>query len=364
MDKENENIVKTKIETDRKCPNCGGTLEFDPSSGKTKCPYCDSEFDIPKEEEIEIHSKELDFKDAELKANSDWGIKTKTVICSNCGADSVYDELVIASECPFCGSNQVMEASTEGVMAPGGVCTFKISKEKAEESFKKWIKRKWFCPKKAKNSADAKSFKGIFVPAWTFDTDTVTVYRGEYGEERTETDSKGNSRTVIDWYRTSGTYSCFINDHTELATDRYDSAMVKKLLPFDTENNLTYKPEYIEGFYSEKYSVGLGTAWERAKIALKPKIRQGVHRKIESDHFTNHSRITSMSTAYNDIKYKYLLLPVWISSYTFNGKIYRFMVNGESGRVSGKAPVSALRILIAVLVALGLIFLLYILFKS
>lgn len=41
--------------------------------------------------------------------------------------------------------------------------------------------------------------------------------------------------------------------------------------------------------------------------------------------------------------------PVWLSSYTYRGKIYRFMVNGETGRVAGKAPVSPLKVLLACL---------------
>ena len=36
-------IEKTKEETDKKCPQCGGTMSFDPKTGGMKCPYCDYE---------------------------------------------------------------------------------------------------------------------------------------------------------------------------------------------------------------------------------------------------------------------------------------------------------------------------------
>ena len=29
-----------------KCPNCGGKIEFDSSTQKMKCPFCDTEFDV------------------------------------------------------------------------------------------------------------------------------------------------------------------------------------------------------------------------------------------------------------------------------------------------------------------------------
>ena len=31
---------------DFKCPNCGGTVEFDGSLQKMKCPYCESIFNV------------------------------------------------------------------------------------------------------------------------------------------------------------------------------------------------------------------------------------------------------------------------------------------------------------------------------
>ena len=36
-------IEKTKEETDRKCPQCSGTMDFDPITGGLKCPFCDYE---------------------------------------------------------------------------------------------------------------------------------------------------------------------------------------------------------------------------------------------------------------------------------------------------------------------------------
>ena len=29
-----------------KCPCCGGSIEFDSSAQKMKCPFCDTEFDV------------------------------------------------------------------------------------------------------------------------------------------------------------------------------------------------------------------------------------------------------------------------------------------------------------------------------
>ena len=119
-------IEKTKEETDKKCPQCGGTMSFDPKTGGMKCPYCDYEEEIIQEEELPKEAVELDFSKAEETANCNWGVETKTVICKMCAGESVYDALQIAGTCPYCGSNQVMEEKGKNTLAPGGVCTFKI----------------------------------------------------------------------------------------------------------------------------------------------------------------------------------------------------------------------------------------------
>lgn len=363
---------KTREETDKKCPNCGGTLDFDPIAGDMRCPFCEAHFPIPEktEEKGKNEAKnpgaaaEQNFEDAEFYSNCDWGTQTKTVICKSCGAQSVYDELMLAAECPYCGSNQVMEEKTEKTLAPGGVCTFKLDRDGAAGKFKSWIKKKWFCPKEAKKKASPESFNGIYVPVWTFDADTTSPYTGEFGTEHTYTDSKGNTHTDVTWHRTSGVYNEFINDNLQLATDRYDVNMFKKLLPFNTEENKIYRPEYIAGFISERYSVGLKDAWERAKSAISSILRGSIENDIKNRHNTNEVRSVKFSTTFNNIKYKYLLTPVWISSYVYKGKTYRFMVNGETGKVSGKAPISGWRVFFAILICIAVLILLYLLYQN
>jgi len=48
------------------------------------------------------------------------------------------------------------------------------------------------------------------------------------------------------------------------------------------------------------------------------------------------------------VTFKHILLPVWLAAYKYNGKTYRFVVNGQTGRVQGERPWSAIKIAIAV----------------
>lgn len=353
------NTVDTIDETDKKCPQCGGVMNFNPSAGNLKCPYCDYETEVTVEKTAPEKAEELDFYAAEYTANKDWGVETKTVLCKACGAESIYDALQTSAVCPFCGSNQVMEANTKDTIAPGGVVPFSISDKEASDLFKKWIKKKWFCPKLAKESAKPKRFHGIYLPYWTFDTVTFSHYNGQYGKDHTVRDSDGDTHVRTTWHSTSGTYDEFINDELVLASQNHDSGILHKLEPFNTENNKSYDPEYIAGFVAERYSVGLKEAWENAKLTISVKLEHHISEKIREEHHADHVRNITMNTNYRDITYKYLLLPVWTSHFKYKEKLYPFMVNGQTGKVAGHTPLSIPRIILAVLCVIVLLALIY-----
>lgn len=356
--------VKTKEQTDRKCPQCEGTMDYNPQTGGLKCPYCDYEEEIIEHQDSYSTAEELDFYSAEETGNCNWGVEKKTVICKSCGAESIYDALQISDECPYCGSNQVMEEKGQNTLAPGGVVPFKVTVKEAAEKFKGWIKRQWFCPTKAKESAKPDSFKGVYLPYWTFDTSTYSEYSAQYGKRRRVYEGDGKYRTVTDWYSTSGTYSKSIDDQLVIGTTKHDENMLRNIEPFNTAANKAYKPEYVAGFISERYSIGLKQAWEKAKSMISIFLRGEIKQQILARHNADDVRSLSVSTRYSDITFKYLLLPIWISSFRYKDKVYQFVVNGQSGKVSGKIPISPLRVAIAVILAIIVAFIFFYIYNN
>ena len=73
-------------------------------------------------------------------------------------------------------------------------------------------------------------------------------------------------------------------------------------------------------------------------------------------------RIERIETDVGALTFKHVLLPVWLAAYRYRGKSFRFVVNGRTGTVRGRAAVvdgedRAALIALALLVAMVIAFL-------
>ncbi|KGR91621.1 hypothetical protein CD30_04760 [Ureibacillus massiliensis 4400831 = CIP 108448 = CCUG 49529] len=358
-----EDNLKEVEEHDAKCPSCGASIKFDPSSGKLTCPYCGYEEEIETPESFEEqYAQEIDFETAEAQQSFEWGSEKKVVICDACAAEMIYDALEVANVCPYCGSNHVMEAAAKNSLEPNGIVPFSVNKEQANSNFRRWIKSRWFAPNQAKKSAKADAFSGVYLPYWTFDTNTKTNYSARYGIDRRVTDKDGKTHTVTDWYSTRGTYKMFIDDYLVRASKRYNDSILKKVEPFETNKSLTFNQDYLHGYIAERYSVGLRDGWDHAKSEIQSMLYSQITTHIKRRH--NAQRVSNLNihTVHSNVKFKYLMLPLWLSSFKYKDKIYQFMVNGQTGKVGGQSPISPIKVAIAVvlgLIAAGIVLYLY-----
>jgi len=126
------------------------------------------------------------------------------------------------------------------------------------------------------------------------------------------------------------------------------TTMAEALEPWDLKSLTAFNSDYLSGFRAETYTVGLRDGFTFANGKMTPVIQQTIRRDIGGDE----QRIHDMSPHYTDITYKHILLPIWMSSYQYKGKAYRFLVNGRTGEVQGDRPYSWVKIASAVAGAL------------
>jgi len=125
----------------------------------------------------------------------------------------------------------------------------------------------------------------------------------------------------------------------------------QKLEPWNLKDLVPYNDKYLSGFRSESYQVSIVEGLGIAKERMIPEIRSTVYKDIGGDE----QRIYTMNTSYNNVTFKHILLPIWISTYRYKDKLYRFLINGQTGEVQGERPYSAVKILLAVLAAIAII---------
>jgi len=340
------------------CPECGSEMRFDPEANKLKCPYCSHEQDFDGEGQSGLANTELDFKAAlanELPPEEMEEIRATD--CSNCGAQVEFEGDSYSKECPFCASPIVLEPRTSKQIKPKGVMPFVLSEDKAREAMNTWLGKLWFAPSDLQEYArKGRKMQGMYVPYWTYDAQSESDYAGQRGTyyyvterytttENGKTVSKTRQVRKTRWHRVSGHVSKWFDDILVLASKALPKRFTDKLAPWDLGALVDYNPNYIAGYSAEAYTVDLAEGFTEAEAIIEREIRALVKRDIGGDE----QRINALNTTLSALTFKHVLLPVWLAAYKYQGKSYRFVVNGQTGKVKGERPWSKIKIALAVL---------------
>jgi len=202
----------------------------------------------------------------------------------------------------------------------------------------------------------------MYVPYWTYDADADSSYTGQRGDAyyvtqsyTTTVDGKSVTRTrqvrKIRWTWVSGRVLDEFDDILVLASTTLQAKYANKLEPWDLQNLEPYQDDYLSGFQAESYHVTLPEGFRKAQAIMEGHIRAHVTRDIGGDE----QRISSLDTRLDEITFKHVLLPVWMSAYQYRAKSYRFLINGRTGEVQGERPWSIWKITFAVLGVIALI---------
>lgn len=335
------------------CRQCGAKLQYAPGTKAQKCAYCGSE-NLIAQSEADIH--ELDFG-TYLRQVADQRdtVERLTVKCSACGAESSLEPNVTSAHCPFCASPVVATGTSHRMLKPQSLLPFKVTRDQGQNCFRNWVSSLWFAPGDLKRYAQAESkLNGMYVPYWTYDTKTMTFYRGERGDDYYVTVGSGKNRRRVRrtrWRSVSGTVWVNFDDVLVIASNSLPREYAEKLEPWDLKSLENYNDDYLAGFRAESYQLDLQQGFVRAKEIMAGPIRERICRDIGGDH----QRIHSSHTQYDNITFKHLLLPIWLSAYRYRDKVYRFLVNGRTGEVQGERPWSYLKIFLAALVGIGIV---------
>ena len=331
------------------CAACGADVVWNPVADALRCPYCGSVREVPRSagQVVEKPIEEGLKKPRDLG----WGVARKRVRCQRCSAVETLEPGVATSRCAFCGTPAVVEAPPGGKMIrPEGLLPFRIDRGRAAEFFRGWLSRLWFRPKDLGEAAALSTLQGVYVPFWTFDAATHSAWEAEAGTPH-QVQIDGRVETRVRWEHVSGFLEKFFDDLPVAASKGLPRELLPGLEPFPTKDLVPYDPSFLSGFLAEEYAVDLPDALRTAQERMEAEIRAACAGQIPAPMH----RGLSIRTAWSGIAYKNGLFPIWIAAYDYRGTPYRFLVNGVTGRVSGRAPWSALKIALALLAVLAIL---------
>lgn len=337
------------------CAQCGASLRYAPGQARLSCEFCGHEQPIPQMDDATRLTalQSLDYHSAVAQALPLAEIEeTKVVHCDTCGAEVQFEENVHSAECPFCASPVVTDTGTHRHIKPQAILPFRLSEGEAHEKMGAWLRNLWFAPSAlSKHARSTGKLNGLYVPYWAFDAATRTRYTGQRGTHYyVMTGSGKNARRErrTRWNAASGRVERQFLDVLVVASRSLPSANTRRLEPWTMAELQPYRSDYLSGFRAEGYTVDLPEGFDVAKTLMDEQIRADIQRDIGGDE----QRISSVKTAYSNERFKHLLLPIWMAAYRYRGKSYRFIVNGQTGRVQGERPWSPWKIAGAVLAVL------------
>ncbi|MFD1257229.1 hypothetical protein ACFQ3S_10505 [Mucilaginibacter terrae] len=346
------------------CKGCGAILHFAPGTNSLKCQYCDVANEIVPVETNGIVAS-IDYDTFVASVNTVLvNNELKVVKCSQCGSETNLQENSTAEKCAFCTAPLVLELSyNKGIVKPHYILPFILDEKAAVKSFKDWLAGLWFAPNNLIKKVEANAaLKGVYMPYWTYDCEAITNYTGQRGDYYYETETytetvNGRQETRTKrvrhtrWSYASGTVNCSFNDVTVPASKSLPQQTLTELGPWNFNKLLSYDERYISGFSAETFQIDPEKGFETAKSIMEITIKNAIENDISGDE----QRIESFNSRYNNVAIKYVMLPVWVSAYSYNNKVFQFTVNACTGEVIGKRPYSIIKIVLAIILVLILI---------
>lgn len=336
------------------CDECGADLKFSIGEQRLECPYCGAIKDLDHRDDAEIREQDFIAMLNRLERLHEDGftedVGESEVQCESCGGTVVFNGTLTSSECPYCASpiqRERVHSATQRIPVDG-VLPFMVDHDQAARRLKEWVQSRWFAPNEFLKRGIQGQFNGVYLPYWTYDTLTYSVYDGQRGEDYTVTVGSGKNRrteTRTRWYPASGEFQRFFDDVLVIGSHGLPEEYLTALEPWPLTKCIPFTQQVLAGFLARTYDVPLEAGFGDAKRRIDSAIDTETRRRIGGDR----QRVHSIKSSYDAITFKHLLLPVWMMAYRYQGQPYRVFVNAGSGEVQGERPYSPWKIAFAVL---------------
>lgn len=321
------------------CPRCGAALSFNSDSQKWDCAFCGGSFTAEEMEEI-LRQQQAAQVDDPLEqcegAGEDHAKEVTVYTCPSCGAQILTDQNTTATFCVFCHNPAVIAGRLEGAFRPAYVLPFVLKKEHALQALEKLCKKKPLLPRDFTSTHHIEKLSGLYAPFWLFDCQ-VDASLSARAERITSWSDSSYRYTKTDVYQIERAGEISFGHLPADGSKGLDDSMMQALEPFNFGQIKPFSMAYLSGYLAERYD-------ESARdLAAR------VHQRIEStsrmllrDTVAGYTNVSpgSCSVSVRSERADYAMLPVWILNTKYKGETYHLAMNGQTGKMVGRLPMS------------------------
>ena len=313
------------------CPNCGAGLVFDAEKGKFACEFCLSDF---AKDELDASGSAERAREREAQ-DEDFRAQMRAYFCPSCGAEVMADGETVADFCYFCHNPVVLSDRLSGAFRPDRVIPFKFGKQQAIEKFLKYAKRHRYVPRDYFCAEQVDKITGVYYPFWVTDADSSAALTAEGTRIRTWIvgNVKYTETTRLEFEREGEIH---FEDIVSSALSTEDKEMLEGVLPYPSEALEEFSAPYLTGFVAKKRDVERDSLSEEVREKMQGYADRLLRGTISGDVAPTRPRLDIHQS-----HWEYALMPVWVLTYRDKeGKVYKYAMNGYTGKVYGELPIS------------------------
>jgi DNA-directed RNA polymerase subunit RPC12/RpoP len=285
--------------------------------------------------------------------------------CQTCGAELLASPELRTADCPYCRSPSVIERPPSADrLAPTFALGFEVPRDGAFARVAGWLSTRSLFARSDFKRAALGDLRGVYLPAYLFSAAATSSFRAEIGERYSEEEKaegvengKPTTRTrtiqKTEWRPLEGRCAQYVADLVVTASKGLSNEELERIEPFDLGALRRYQPALVSGWIAEEPTLTPAQGLELGRQEAMARVAASLERFMPGDE---HRGLEFETTLANEVV-EPCLLPVWIAALRYHAKrpVARVLVNGQTGEVFGRVPISWLKVAAAALGVLGVL---------
>lgn len=304
------------------CPNCGGNMKFHIPSQQLACDYCQTQADP------------YTFEDKAETSLSKQEYEVTVFTCPQCGGEIVSTDTSAAEFCTFCGASTILHSRLRNEKRPTHIIPFRKTKEDCKAAYSAMMKKAPFAPDALKNPKYIDSFRGIYMPYWTFHVTQNSSFN--FNGSRSH---RHGDYILTDNFACKGDLEASFDGLSYDASSSFDDNISEKIAPYDVKEMKSFTPAFLSGFYADTADVDSSTYEQDAYAAASEVSLDAIYDRPVFADLSKKKTLSASDLNSETEDIESAMFPVWFLSYRNGGRVAYATVNGQTGKVVTDLPV-------------------------